>query len=37
MLLSPMSFCSCLLVALPHVVNRDAQVDGFVDQYELPA
>src|SRR5208283_1170230 len=23
--------------ALPHVVDGDAQVDGFVDQYELPA
>ena len=22
---------------LPHVVDGDAQVDGFVDQYELPA
>ena len=23
--------------ALPHVVDGNAQVDGFVDQYELPA
>ena len=23
--------------ALPHVVDGDAQVDGFVDQYKLPA